>query len=71
MDITWAIEIPPLPLPRCWGTLPQNGGAVNVEIWHKDEEGMEETPLISATESEIKAGIWGEKNKSKSYSLSI
>ena len=33
--------------------------ALSADIWPKDEGGTEQTPLISATESEIKAESWG------------
>lgn len=64
IDITWAVEISPKARADCHSMEGKRGTKCG------DEGGVEETPLISATVSEIKAGIWGKMNP-KSHFLSI
>lgn len=47
--------------------------ALNSEICPTEEGGIEQTPLISVTESEIKAESWGVMggDESRSHSLSM
>lgn len=64
IDTTWAVEISPKAGAHRHSMEGKRGN------WRQRWGRVEETPLISATVSEIKAGIWGKMNP-KSHFLSI